>query len=43
MKLKEKKLIKKTKSESIGLTCQTWDPYHESVITKYKKIIILMN
>ena len=41
MKLKKKKLIKKKKkSESIGLTRQikltrqTWDPCHESEITK---------
>ena len=32
-----KKLMKKNKSESTGLTCQTWDPCHESVITKQKK------
>jgi hypothetical protein len=37
-----KKLIKKKNSESIGLTYQprlthqTWDPCHESMITKYK-------
>jgi hypothetical protein len=41
-KIERKKLMKKKKkkSESTGLTgqtrltCQTWDPYHEGVITK---------
>jgi hypothetical protein len=40
MKLEEKKLLKKKKSESTVLTCQTrlsrqtWNPCHERVITK---------
>jgi len=34
MKKKEKKLMKKKKSESTRLTCQTWDPHHESLISK---------
>ena len=38
-----KKLMKKNKSESTGLTCQTWDPCHESVITKQKTNLILKN
>ena len=29
---------KKNKSKSTWLTRQTWDPCHESVITKLKKI-----
>ena len=39
---------KKKKSESTGLTrqirltCQTWNSSHESVITKYKKDLLLM-
>jgi hypothetical protein len=33
--MRRKKLIKKeNKYESIGLTRQTWDPCHESMITK---------
>jgi hypothetical protein len=36
MKLEEKKLMKKRKKKykSTGLIYQTWDSYHESVITK---------
>jgi hypothetical protein len=31
---------KKKKTESNGLTRQTWDPYHESLIIKQKKFNI---